>query len=326
MKTIVMKSVVVKSIIKMDSVIQKVVLFGIWLLVLGSPLASWGEEGMFRYQITSKRCKVYRFADQAWQPIETPPIGTIFEGRPFSKGKGSTVAKAEGTIFLYSDKCINRLGNAENRSMASTPAGALGPSSQAVPSDVTSTSSVSENQVEAAAPLKSSFYVLSSLFSWQEGLSLSDPNQNSYNLLATTVGGAIGARWQKPLNRHFELSLGGNILFGKSEVAEQSGETRVSTIRYRTKDATVYGFKLVPSFYYTMNENSAIGISIPVIYRVGDWPTPSNDYQLTPLSSIAPAFELSTKWINHRFTFEPKLGFYRTFSSLYWTIELGFRI
>lgn len=251
------------------------------------------------YEVSSTQCRPFLFQNGRWNTAGSYPLNTRFYGMPHPQKADSILFRCGGTFCSYPVSCLN-------------PVESPSPSAVRSPAEVSSESTATQKSISLNF----------SLSSWQETLQLYDASQTLYPLQSTQLAVSLGLTWQKPFSANWRWSLAVDAIYGQAEAAEQSSQTQVSSILYRAQNVSLFGGQLAPGILWTTPSLASLGLSVPIVYRKGLWPSPGSGYQLTQ-AIILPGIVVTGELGNSAFRFSTKIGFLGGFSSFYWSLGLG---
>lgn len=272
-----------------------------------------------RYTIKRPEClvKVKETAHAPWQTLKEPlEMGQTVIGKPSSKDPSIIFFKnysSDTAIYATRGACL--FGGASPQAPQPTPTAQTAPLPESRDRTAPEPSVTADIEGRPIGEWLQNWFVSIGFFSWQEKLFLD--GQFPTEITETSLGGCFGGGWEL---RHgiFDFGLSGCGFFAESE----AGAT--SPVSYRLKNAKVFGGMIGPGgFVHPFDSRSiSIGLSIPVIIRKGDWPTVPS-YSISPTFSInvTPLLESRIAWDD--WFVSQKIGFYRSFSSVVWMLQLS---
>jgi hypothetical protein len=180
-------------------------------------------------------------------------------------------------------------------------------------------------QEKAAAGFKSSLIRMASLsyLSWQEEISLNQAGGGVYPLQASQMGICPGMSFSKVFKTRMRLELGGCFMIMSSQVAPTTAQAVVGA-NYQSSNSLVFGPMLRPGFFWSLEPGAVeFGMSIPISYRIGNWPDPSSSFSFNSKSELAVGGWVESRFYKKDWFFSPKIGIYKKTSSLFWSFEVG---
>lgn len=178
-----------------------------------------------------------------------------------------------------------------------------------------------KENTEKSKKFISSWYLFSSLISWQDNISLININtQTSNQLLATNIGLLIGAgkKWE---NNKYEYNLEMGISKGSSTISSID-----PSIEYQQSSVAVNSIALTPGLYFkTWSESVLLGVSLPMMLRKGEWKVPEG-YRFEDDIRFSSGLLLQSKFKVSKFFLQTRLGKQFPNPGLFWSIGLIYNL
>lgn len=264
------------------------------------------------FVVKSTPCKGFIRQDGKWNPIPALPIepGQALKVRPVSGRKDIGYIKIGEQDYTIQLKCLNAVAG-KTRSQSGADA------------------------VEPSGKPKSHFYLYGGGLTWTETLAFSSSAGASHPLYATHTGGGLGAGYILPLGRHFDLSfeLAGFFLVSDATSTSPSGTVNPDLNYELSSPASVFGGRFQPGIaWHTASRFFSMGVSIPLVYRIGNWPIPPTGtdasgnaitYSISGLNTFLPGGLLETRFRFGRFMLMPRGGVIGGLDNIILDVGLG---
>jgi len=163
----------------------------------------------------------------------------------------------------------------------------------------------------------SQFFVSTGWSSWRDRLDLLIPNENKISIKSSVRGLFIGAGWSFQKLR-WRLIGESQFTYASAVAGRES-----STLSYFEPDVKVWSLSIWPAIHYRpFSGDASLGISIPIIYRYGDYTEPSG-FVLEGKSILAIGYGFEMNWDTKEWTFFSRVANLSSMSSSYW--QFGIR-
>jgi hypothetical protein len=165
------------------------------------------------------------------------------------------------------------------------------------------------------------YFLTAGLTSWRDVLTLTAPSGTVNEIKTTTKGWRFGAGWRKA-NDFWEFNIHGSVALTSATVGENT-----SAFSYFQSSVPVTAYTIAPGiFWKPLSGGAAIGASLPIMYRSGDYTEPGNGFVLDNTSIISFGLMLEGQWVFDQYTLGLKFGKMSKLSSSIWTIDLGYTL
>lgn len=258
--------------------------------------------------VFSLDCPTFEYKDRRWRKLPSPPFseGERVEATAVPSKPTMAYVKTKAGMVSIPFRCLKDV----ETSRASSPR----------PSASTSTAHV--NVTSPVTRGKWGPYMRLAWLSWKETIQLQVTDGPTHTLRANQVGISPSVGVNRRLGRRFLADLGAGLVFSNSQVSPTTNEALVG-LNYRSTDSSVWGVTFNPGIFYLLEGNGVeVGLSIPVMARVGNWPNPDG-MEFLDRVNIGYGLVLESRLRRDKWFVAPQLGVYKNSSNFYWSIQFG---
>ncbi|MBL7716365.1 MAG: hypothetical protein JNL01_12940 [Bdellovibrionales bacterium] len=179
-----------------------------------------------------------------------------------------------------------------------------------------------------AAPMpdlkKKSMYLSVSYLSWSERIRLEEAPGIVSLLNSNQVGLGLGGGLRFRAGRRGQIDLGSQVLITSSQVGPSAANLLAGSANYVSKDSGTFGILARPGFFFFPgSESLAVGFSIPLIYRVANWPNPNSTARFLEKAAFRYGAQLDMQLRRDSWSIGTRLGFVQSLLGLAWDLNLS---
>ncbi|PIP94173.1 MAG: hypothetical protein COW00_13170 [Bdellovibrio sp. CG12_big_fil_rev_8_21_14_0_65_39_13] len=164
----------------------------------------------------------------------------------------------------------------------------------------------------------SQFFMSTAWTSWRDRLDLIVGSGDRISIKSSVRGLSLGAGWSFQKLR-WRLLLESQFTYASAVAGRES-----STLSYFEPDVKVWSFGIVPAVHYRpFSGDASLGISIPVVYRNGNYTEPAG-FVLEGKSILAIGYGFDMNWDLNQWTFFSRVANLSSMSSSYWQFGLRY--
>lgn len=164
------------------------------------------------------------------------------------------------------------------------------------------------------------------LSSWKDRFSITSPAGVSSDLQVSTLGICPGVSARNHLSEIFLLETTGFAFFGSGDAGFPTDQVPTA-FSYSARNIGVFGGGVQVLLWWEIQENAAaLGLGMPFLIYGASWPEPGGGYTLNSPNGLGYGFLLALGWERNHFKIAPKMGWFKTFSHLYWNLEVSYQL
>lgn len=171
---------------------------------------------------------------------------------------------------------------------------------------------------------KKSIYLTISYLSWSERIRLEENSTYVSLLNANQVGMGFGAGMRLRAGRRSQWDLSGQIVITNSQVGPSAQSLLSGSANYSSQNSGTFGLLVRPGYFlYPGSETLALGVSIPLIYRIANWQNPSDSARFLEKAAFRYGIQLDTQIRRGDWGLGTRIGFIQSLLGFAWDLNLS---
>jgi hypothetical protein len=300
----------------------------IFLLAAQDGIASGVAVDGSQFIVRSLDCPVQKYSGAKWRKVTPPWItGDKVRGRLWPGKTTYAYLTFSGTNYAVETRCLAAIGGRADRFEPPKTKKQVAVAEATADTTPTARSGSEYKAPVIRTPKKQQAYVSLAWVSWQQTVTLSSTNTaNEFNLRAAQNGFCPGGGYRIPISKNgLIVDLGGCLLFAENQVSASSTDPSGSSVPTSSGLRSIV-LRTTPTLRYLFpSQKSGIGITLPLLYVMPNWPNPTG-FEFKDASGLRFGAELEAYFEKDRFGISPRMGFISTTENLSFSLSLSYQL